>query len=116
MSGAGQQPIARDSQRTPAAGEAPPLVTVAICTRNRAPFLEQAVRSVLAQIHDDTEILIVDNASTDETPRVAAALAATNGCVTVRRELSPGIIIARNAALANARGHFVLFLDDDEVA
>src|SRR5712692_9613745 len=117
MTAAGQQPIEeRHSPRTLAAGEPPPLVTVAICTRNRAPCLEKAVRSVLEQIHDDTEILIVDNASTDETPRVTAALAAANRCVTVRRELSPGIIFARNAALASARGHFVLFLDDDEVA
>ncbi len=117
MTAAGQQPIEeRDSSRTPAAGEAPPLFTVAICTRNRAPFLEKAVRSVLAQIHDDTEILIVDNASTDDTPRVTAALAAANRCVTVRRELSTGIVFARNAALAGARGQFVLFLDDDEMA
>src|SRR5260221_6299281 len=116
MTAADQQLIERDRPRTPAAGEAPPLVTVAICTRNRAPFLEKAVSSVLAQIHDDTEILIVDNASTDETPRVTAALAAANRCVSVRRELSPGIVFARNAALASARGQFALFLDDDEVA
>ncbi len=116
MTAAGQQPTERESPRTPAAGQAPPLVTVAICTRNRAAFLEKAVHSVLAQIHDDTEILIVDNASTDETPQVTAALVAANQCVTVRPELSPGIIFARNAALASARGQFVLFLDDDEVA
>jgi len=48
----------------------PPLITVAICTRNRAAHLDKAVHSVLLQITDDTEVLIVDNASTDETVEV----------------------------------------------
>ena len=54
-----------------------PLITVAICTRNRAALLEKAVRSVLRQMTGDAELLIVDNASTDDTPGVAARLAAS---------------------------------------
>ena len=95
---------------------ATPLITVAICTRNRAGFLEQAVRSVLPQITDDTEVLIVDNASTDETPKMAAQLAATNPRVTICRENELGLSAARNMALARARGQYVIFLDDDAVA
>src|SRR2546426_8522794 len=93
-----------------------PLVTVAICTRNRAAFLEKAVHSVLRQITDNTEVLIVDNASTDETPKMAAQLAATNSCVTVCRENELGLSAARNTALVKARGKYVIFLDDDAVA
>jgi glycosyltransferase involved in cell wall biosynthesis len=93
-----------------------PLITVAICTRNRAALLEKAVRSVLPQMSDDTELLIVDSASTDDTPEVAARLAATNQRLTVYREERPGISVARNAALRNAHGRYVLFLDDDETA
>ena len=93
-----------------------PLITVAICTRNRAALLEKAVRSVLPQMSDDTEFLIVDNASTDDTPEIAARLAAANPRLTVYREEQLGISAARNTALKKAHGEFVLFLDDDETA
>jgi len=93
-----------------------PLITVAICTHNRAAFLEKAVRSVLRQMTGDTEILIIDNASADDTPAVAARLAAANPSVKVLREDELGLSAARNAALKNAHGEFVLFLDDDAKA
>jgi GT2 family glycosyltransferase len=98
------------------AGPDVPLITVAICTRNRAPFLEAAVGSVLRQITDDTELLIVDNASTDGTSEVGARLAASTACVTFCHEDQLGLSAARNTALARARGRYVIFLDDDAVA
>jgi GT2 family glycosyltransferase len=91
-----------------------PLITVAICTRNRARFLQRAVESVVPQMTGDTELLIVDNASTDDTPEVAARLAAANPRVKIWREPQPGICAARNAALAKAEGEYVLFFDDDQ--
>jgi glycosyltransferase involved in cell wall biosynthesis len=103
-----------NSQKIPQASG--PLITVAICTRNRAALLERAVRSVLGQMTGDAELLIVDNASTDETPAVAAQLAKANPRVKVVRVEELGISVARNAALTMACGQFVLFLDDDETA
>ena len=94
-----------------------PAVTVAICTRNRARFLERAAESVLRQMaHADDELLIVDNGSTDETPQISARLAAAHAQVKVWREEELGLSAARNAALKRARGRFVLFLDDDATA
>lgn len=93
-----------------------PLITVAICTHNRAAFLEKAIRSVLPQMTDETELLIVDNDSTDDTPKVAARLAASNSCMAVWREEELGLSAARNAALKLAHGQYVLFLDDDATA
>jgi glycosyltransferase involved in cell wall biosynthesis len=95
---------------------ATPLITVAICTRNRVRLLKRAVESVLPQMTDETELLIVDNASTDETPEVAARLAADNSRLTVCRENEIGISAARNTVLKKARGQYVLFFDDDEMA
>jgi glycosyltransferase involved in cell wall biosynthesis len=94
----------------------PPVITVAICTRNRARYLQQAVASVLPQITANTEILIVDNGSTDETSQVAAALATANSCITFCSEPMPGIAVARNTALARSKGEYTLFFDDDEIA
>jgi glycosyltransferase involved in cell wall biosynthesis len=92
-----------------------PLITIAICTRNRANYLQRAVASVLPQMTDEAELLIVDNASTDETAKITARLAATDSRVKIWRELQPGICAARNAALARAGGEYVLFFDDDEL-
>ncbi|MBI3877361.1 MAG: glycosyltransferase family 2 protein [Verrucomicrobia bacterium] len=91
-------------------------MTVAICTRNRAALLREAVDSVLSQLRPDTEVVIVDNASTDDTPAVAAAFAQSNGAVTVVCETELGLSVARNTALRVARGEFVIFLDDDATA
>ena len=90
-------------------------LTVAVCTRNQAQLLTRAVESVLPQLGPDTELLIVDNASTDETPQVIAALAANNPVIRLCQEATPGIPFARNAALLNARGRHILFFDHDEL-
>jgi GT2 family glycosyltransferase len=98
----------------PMTGE--PLITVAICTRNRAASLDRAVRSVMPQLDAQTHLVIVDNGSTDNTADVIATL--RSECASIRsvREERPGISVARNRALAEAPGRFVLFLDDDEMA
>jgi GT2 family glycosyltransferase len=93
-----------------------PLLTVAICTRNRARLLEAAVASALGQRTDDTELLIVDNASTDGTAELSARLVAGSAGVRYCCEETLGLSAARNTALTRARGTFVIFLDDDAVA
>lgn len=92
------------------------LISVAICTRNRVGFLEKAVRSVLAQINDNTEILIVDNGSTDNTAALTAQMAAVDPRVKVIHEPQAGLSLARNLALRHAMGEWVIFMDDDAVA
>jgi len=93
-----------------------PLITVAICTRNRATLLEIAVRSVLPQLSDDADLLIINNGSTDHTAVLAAQFAAANSHVKVVHELQTGLSIARNSALRQAAGNWVVFLDDDAIA
>ena len=91
-----------------------PLITVAICTRNRAASLARAIQSVLPQLGDFAELLVVDNGSTDNTPTFLESV--KDSRVTIISESAPGISYARNRALAEARGNFVLFFDDDEAA
>jgi glycosyltransferase involved in cell wall biosynthesis len=91
------------------------LVTVAICTWNRAPLLDR-VLSHLPKLHipaqTDWELLIVDNNSTDHTAEVAAKHAAQLPIRYVR-EREPGISYARNRGIAEARGEIILWTDDD---
>jgi GT2 family glycosyltransferase len=96
-----------------AAPRATPSITVAICTRNRAPLLRKAIRGVLGQVVDEAELLIVDNGSTDDTGSVVRPF--VEACQRVRTVHEPriGLSRARNLALQEARGNWVVYLDDD---
>ena len=90
-----------------------PKVSVIIPTHNRAALLPRAVQSVLAQTFTDFELIIVDDASTDRTPSVVAAIADPR-LRPFRHQRNLGVSAARNTGIANARGHYVAFLDDDD--
>lgn len=94
-----------------------PRVSVVIATHNRAELLPKAVESVLRQSLQDFEIVVVDDASVDGTPRVLEQLAARDGRLRfVRSDENLGAGGARNLGFAAARGEFVAVLDDDERA
>lgn len=90
-----------------------PRVSVVIPTRDRAALLRRALESVLAQSFADYEILVVDDASGDDTAAMLAAIADPRLLV-LRNEAPGGAPRARNRAIAAARGEFVAFLDDDD--
>ena len=90
-----------------------PTFSVVIPTHNRASKLPRAVNSVLAQSMSDFELVIVDDGSTDTTPKLLATLQ-SDRCRTFRRESGSGVSAARNRGAAEARGEFLVFLDDDD--
>lgn len=87
------------------------IVSVIIPTRNRSRLLEQAIRSAQALSAEDLEVEVVvgDNASSDDTARVCEV---TNAKRVRAERLGPAA--ARNAALAAASGDYIAFLDDDD--
>jgi succinoglycan biosynthesis protein ExoO len=90
-------------------------VSVLIAAYNAAPFLSRAVASALTQSAPPVEVLIVDDASTDATARVAGALAEQDGRVRVLRlGVNRGPAAARNAGGAAARGAWIAVLDADD--
>lgn len=90
-----------------------PRVSVVVTTHNRAALLPRAVRSVLAQNYDDYELIVVDDCSTDGTPKVMQTL--TDSRVrAVRHSNNAGASAARNTGIRLARGEYVAFLDDDD--
>lgn len=90
-----------------------PLVSVVVPTRNRAALLARAVRSVLAQTFDDFELIVVNDASTDNTSDVLATFADPRLRV-LERGKNSGAAAARNAGLREARGRYLAFCDDDD--
>lgn len=90
-------------------------VSVVIPTLNRAQTLHRAVNSVMTQAHKNLQIIIIDDGSTDETPKVVAEY---NHCENwlnyVRLESSMGAQAARIEGIKLARGRYVVFLDSDD--
>jgi glycosyltransferase involved in cell wall biosynthesis len=85
-------------------------VSVVIPTYNTSRYLPDAVASVRAQQWPDTEIIVVDDGSTDETPAIAAAWPD----VTYLRQQNAGVAAARNRGVETATGRWLAFLDADD--
>ena len=101
-----------DANRTPAAA----LVSTIIPVFNRAAQLREAVHSVLAQSYRPLEIIIVDNASTDDTARTVTALAHAHPReVRIAQCSTRGAGAAREVGRCLARGEFIQYLDSDDV-
>ena len=94
-----------------------PRVSVVVIAYNDAEHLADALRSAQRQSLRDIEIVVVDDASTDATPRVIEAAAAGDPRVRPLRltENSGGCSRPRNTGLAAVTGDYVLFLDSDDV-
>jgi glycosyltransferase involved in cell wall biosynthesis len=92
-----------------------PLVTAYIPTRNRAESVKKAVGSVLEQTWENIEIIVVDDASDDETPHVLEDLARSHNITVIRNEIPKGAAASRNIAIEQANGEFVAGLDDDDI-
>lgn len=95
-----------------------PFITVALCTHNHA---DRLVRTLADLAHLKLpalpwEFLVIENASTDTTPALLAASGWRPAGMDVRivHEEKLGLSNARNRALQDARGEYILFMDDDE--
>lgn len=91
------------------------LVSTIIPVFNRSAMLREAVASVVAQTYRPIEIIIVDDGSTDDTPRVADALAAAHEEVRVVHQTNRGVGLARETGRLDARGEFIQHLDSDDI-
>ena len=91
-----------------------PLVTVYVATRNRVALLARALASIEGQRRDDIEIIVVDDASDDDTPLLLAEWAAQGRLRWFRNDRSRGACASRNHALREARGRYMAGLDDDD--
>lgn len=95
-----------------------PLITVALCTHNHADRLALTLPGFANLRHPAAgwEILIIDNASSDATPTTLAKADWRPSMVPVRvvREERLGLSNARNRAVIDARGEYIVFMDDDE--
>jgi glycosyltransferase involved in cell wall biosynthesis len=86
-------------------------VSVVMACYNAAPFLRAAVDSVLGQTHEDVELIVVDDGSTDQSREI---LKAYGDSVVVIEQENRGPYPARNAGIRACTGEYVAFLDADD--
>jgi glycosyltransferase involved in cell wall biosynthesis len=90
-----------------------PRVSIIIPCYNAAPWIEETIRSALAQTHADREIIVIDDGSTDDSLRRARSFEPLG--VQVVRQSNAGAAAARNHGLRLATGDFIQFLDADDL-
>lgn len=91
------------------------LVSVYLPTHNRRKLLQRAIESVLRQTYGHIELIVVNDASTDDTKEYLDELASTESkIIAIHMEDPGGAPAARNRAIYSAKGHFITGLDDDD--
>jgi len=88
------------------------LVSIVIPAYNYAKYLPTAIDSALGQNYPAIEVIVIDDGSTDETPRVGAAYGEK---IRYIRQTNAGLSAARNRGLAEARSEYVVLLDADDL-
>ena len=90
------------------------MISIIIPVHNAVPFLETAIKSVLAQNYRDYELLIVDDHSSDGSFFICTKYAAQDARIKVLSNYGQGVAMARNCGLNHAHGEFVTFIDADD--
>jgi succinoglycan biosynthesis protein ExoO len=92
-----------------------PSVTVALAAFNAVPFISRAVMSALNQLDVSVEVIVVDDASTDDTVNfVESEFEAEPRVRVIKLSKNSGPAAARNAAFAEAKGRWIAVLDADD--
>jgi len=91
-------------------------ITIAICTYNRSNLLIKCLDSLLPQLREDIEIIIVDNNSSDDTSLVTKVYTSIYQNVRYIFEKNIGLSHARNRSVKEANADWILYLDDDAIA
>ena len=90
-----------------------PLISIVIPTHNRYKLLKNAINSVVNQTYKNWELIIIDDASEDETSNIVSDYG-KNKIKYYYNEISKGGSGSRNVGIAVSKGEFIAFLDDDD--
>ena len=89
-------------------------LSILIPAYNSERWLPRCLISILSQIKDEVEVIIVDDGSTDRTLQCAREFAEKWSCIEVFTKKNEGVGAARNFLLDKARGEFIWFVDSDD--
>lgn len=90
------------------------LISVVIPIYNRESTLQKCVDSVLAQTYDNTEVILVNDGSTDSSEEICRRYEQADSRVSVINKKNGGLSSARNAGIDKSRGEYIFFIDSDD--
>ena len=91
-------------------------VSVIMPAFNDENFISESICSVISQSYVDWELIVVDDASSDNTVNYVESLAHADERIhLIRLKINSGSAVARNTGIKNARGRFIAFLDADDL-
>lgn len=94
-----------------------PLITIGLTAYNGEDTIKSAVLSALYQTWDNTEIIIIDDVSTDNTAEILATLKKESPKIQIiQSEENQGVAASRNKIIEHAKGDYIAFFDDDDVS
>lgn len=92
-----------------------PSISIILPTHNRARLVARALRSIQAQTDPEFEVVVIDDGSSDDTPQLLAGFAAADSRIRLLRNDKPQrVAAARNRAIREASGEWMVCLDDDD--
>ncbi|MGV7107618.1 glycosyltransferase family 2 protein [Flavobacterium sp. U410] len=92
------------------------LVSIITPTFNSAKYIAETIRSVQDQTHDNWEMIIIDDGSSDETENIVVSLKEKDQRIHFYKlNQNSGPAIARNTGIEKAKGDYITFLDADDI-
>src|SRR5437879_12998904 len=92
-----------------------PFFSVVIPTYNRAGLILKTLNTVLSQTYQSYEVIVVDDASTDDTEQILEPLVRTRRIRYIKHDQNYERAKSRNTGMENAAGDFLTFLDSDDL-
>lgn len=90
------------------------MISIIVPVYNVEPFLHQCIDSILCQTHQDIEVLLIDDGSSDKCGEICDEYARVDRRIRVFHTENRGLSVARNLGLQNARGKYLGFVDSDD--
>ena len=91
------------------------MISIVVPIYNGENYIEDCVRSILSQIYQDWELILVDNASEDDSLLKCKEFARKDDRIQVlQQHRNMGVSAARNLGIEKARGEFITFIDIDD--
>ena len=90
------------------------MISIIIPVYNVENYLHQCVDSVLAQTYQDFEVILVDDGSPDNCPKICDEYAQKDSRVHVIHQKNSGVSAARNNGIEHAKGEWITFVDSDD--
>lgn len=90
------------------------MVSIIVPVYKAEPFLDECIKSIIAQTYKEWELLLVDDGSPDRCPQICDSWSELDIRIKTFHKKNGGVSSARNVGLENAKGEYVFFVDSDD--